>query len=268
MVFSRILLPLDGSAHAERAISHAGRIARLFGSQVTLLRVLDGSPANGATGSESIDWRLRRVEAERYLNALRDDPRLAGVQNDVVLTEGRPADRIADHIRNNDINLIIMSSWGAGGESEFPHGGTAFKVLASADISYLVVNDGAGEGAADGYRSILVPLDGSHKSEAAAHVAVALDAGHDTDILFCHVISEPAMPRRRPLTETERSLKERMIECNRRVAGSYLEELRDQIGKQHRIRTRFEVAKDPVACIAGPLSAGIAGTDGVDCVLQ
>jgi len=250
MVFSRILLPLDGSAHAECAVVHAGRIARLFGSRVTLLRVLGGSSANGATGSESIDWRLRRVEAERYLNALQDDPRLAGVDNDIMLTEGRPADRIADHIRNNDINLVIMSSWGAGGENEFPHGGTAFKVLASAEVSYLVVNDGAGKENRDGYQRILVPLDGSHKSEAAAHVAVALDAGHDTDILLCHVISEPAMPRRRPLTETERSLKERLIECNRRVAGSYLEELRDQIGKQHRIRTRLEVAGDPVGCIA------------------
>lgn len=250
MVFSRILLPLDGSVHAEYAISHAGRIARLFGSRVTLLRVLGGGAANGRTGSESIDWRLRRVEAERYLSALQEDQRLAGVDIEVVLTEGRPADRIADHIRRNDISLVIMSSWGAGEENEFPHGGTAFKVLSSTRIPYLVVNDGPGTDGSGGYKRILVPLHGSHTYEAAAHVAVALGAGQDTDILFCHVVSEPVMPRRRPLTASEISLKEQLIECNRRVAGSYLEELRDQLGKQHRIRIRLEVAGDPVACIA------------------
>jgi nucleotide-binding universal stress UspA family protein len=249
MVFNRILLPLDGSVHAEHAIAHAGRVARLFGSHLSLLRVLDGIAANGRTGSESIDWRLQRAEAERYLSTIQVDPRLRNIESDVAVTEGKPADRIADHIRRNDIDLVIMSSWGAGGENEFPHGGTVFKVLVSTGTSYLVVNHVEGQGGSESYRRILVPLDGSHKAEAAAHVAVAMDAAHDADILFCHVVSEPAMPRRRPLTETERSLKERLIECNRRVAGGYLEELRDQFGGQHRIRTRLEVARDPVACI-------------------
>lgn len=249
MLFSRILLPLDGSAHAEHALPHAGHIARLFGSRLSLLRVLGGVEANGHTGSESIDWRLRRAEAERYLNALKGDQRLRDVETEVVVTEGRPAERIADHVRRNDIQLVIMSSWGAGGESEFPHGGTVFKVLASTGISYLVVNEVERTSGSEGYRRILVPLDGSYQAEAAAHVAVALDPGHDADILLCHVVSEPVMPRRRPLTDTERSLKERLIECNRRVGGGYLEELRDQFGGQHRIRIRLEVARNPVACI-------------------
>ncbi len=249
MVFSRILLPLDGSVHAEHAIPHAVRIARLFGGRLSLLRVLDGAAANGRTGSDSIDWRLRRAEAERYLNAIQQDPRLENIETDAFITEGKPADRIADQVRRKDINLVVMSSWGAGGENEFPHGGTAFKVLVGTGTSYLVVNQAARLVDSDAYRRMLVPLDGSHKAEAAAHVAVALDTDHEADILFCHVISEPAMPRKRPLTETEKTLKERLIECNRRVAGGYLEELRDQFGGQHRIHTRLEVARDPVVRI-------------------
>lgn len=249
MVFRRILLPLDGSAHAENSIFHAGCIARILGSRVTLLRVLDGTSEKGRTGSDSIDWRLRRAEAERYLRSLLDDRRLAGVEADVVVTEGRPASRIADCIRRHDINLVVMSSWGAGGEYEFPHGGTAHKVLVSTGISYLVVNDeGAGQREADtdAYNRILVPLDGSARAELAVHVATALGADHGGEIVFCHIVDEPGMPRRRPLTATEDSLKQQLIECNRRVAASYLEELRDQFGKSHQIRTRLEVAADPI----------------------
>ncbi|QOC24034.1 universal stress protein [Wenzhouxiangella sp. AB-CW3] len=249
MVFSRILLPLDGSVHAEKSILHAGRIARQFGSRVTLLRVLDGDAANGRTGSESIDWRLRRAEAERYLDGLGSDTRLDDVEVRKVLTEGKPADRIADHVRRNDINLVVMSSWGAGGESRFPHGGTAFKVLSSTPVSYLLVNESGARNDASTYGRILVPLDGTHKSEAAAQISVALAAGTDAEILLCHVFIEPSMPRRRPLTETEESIRQRLIECNQRVAANYLEELRDHFCNQHRVRTRLEVASDPVTCL-------------------
>jgi nucleotide-binding universal stress UspA family protein len=250
MVFSRILLPLDGSAHAEHGLSHAGRIGRTFGGKVTLLQVLNGGHANGRTGSDSIDWRLRRAEAERYLDTLSGDPRLEGVTVARVLTEGRPADQIVDHIRRHDINLVIMSSWGAGGESDFPYGGTAHKVLASTGISYLVTNVGIPGEQPDRYRRILVPLDGSQKAELAAHVAVALDVDRKADVILCHVINEPSMPRRRPLSDKESGLRDRLIECNRRVAAGYLEELRDQFGADHRVEVRLEVSSDPVRCIA------------------
>lgn len=249
MVFSHILLPLDGSGNAERALVHAGRIARIFNSRITFLQVLDGT-GNGRTGSESIDWRLRRAEAERYLKGLSDDPRLDDVEVDIRLTEGRPSDRIIDFICSNDVNLVIMSAWGAGEETEFPYGGTAHKVLVCTGVSYLVIRGEAGQDGAPAYRRILVPLDGSQKAELAAHVATALDINHQAEIHFYHVVSEPIMPRRRPLTETELSLRDKLVECNQRVASGYLEELRDQFGGQHNIRTRLEVATSAVESIA------------------
>lgn len=250
MVFSHILLPLDGSEHAERALTHAGRIARIFKSRVTLLHVLNGGSSEGRTGSESIDWRLRRAEAERYLKALAEDSRLVGIEVEIRLTEGRPSDRISDHIHRHGVNLVIISAWGAGGESEFPYGGTAHKVLVSTGISYLVVRGEAGGEESTSYRQILVPLDGSQKAELAAHVATALDADRHAEIQLYHVVCEPIMPRRRPLTENELSLRDRLVECNRRAASGYLEELRDHFGGRHNIQTRLDVATHPVQSIA------------------
>ena len=251
MYFSHILLPLDGSEQAEHALMHAARIAHKFNSRITLLQVLNGVGSHGHSGSESIDWRLRRAEAERYLKALAEDPRLANAQVEIRLTEGRPSDRISDHIRRHDVDLIIMSAWGAGGETRFPYGGTAHKVLVSTGISYMVVRAGAADrDESMSYRRILVPLDGSQKAELAAHVATALDPDHQARILFYHVVCEPIMPRRRPLTTAEVSLRDKLIECNRRVASGHLEELRDQLIGRHSIQTQLDVATYPVESIA------------------
>jgi len=57
-MFQRILVPLDGSARAERALSVAARTARASGGSIVLLRVV-GLPADyglgmfGAYGAQS-----------------------------------------------------------------------------------------------------------------------------------------------------------------------------------------------------------------------
>jgi nucleotide-binding universal stress UspA family protein len=250
MVFRHVLVPLDGSGFAEQAITHAGRIARAFDCHVTLLQVIDGERSEAGTGSKSIDWRLRCAQAESYLKSFVDDSRLAGIKLEIRLAEGRPADQIADYIARHSVNLIIMTAWGAGGETGFPYGGTAHKVLVSTGVSYLVVRDGTGPPDALGYKRILVPLDGSRKAELAAQVAVALDFDHQARIHFHHVICEPVMPRRRPLTPAETSLKEQLIECNRRAAVGYLDQLREQFGTGHDIQVRIDIAKLPLESIA------------------
>lgn len=250
MEFRHVLVPLDGSGFAEQAITHAGRIARAFDCRVTLLQVLDGEGSQAGTGSRSIDWRLQCAQAESYLKSFVDDARLAGIKVDIKLAEGRPADQIADFIAKHSVNLIIMTAWGAGEETEFPFGGTAHKVLVSTGVSYLIIRNGARPPDAVVYKRILVPLDGSQKAELAARVAVALDFDQQAQIRFHHVICEPIMPRRRPLTPAEISLKDRLIECNHRAAVGYLDQLREQIGAGHHIQVRIDVAKFPLESIA------------------
>jgi len=250
MVFRHVLVPLDGSEFAERAITHAGRIARAFDSRVTLLQVLNGAHSRAGTGSKSIDWRLSCTQAESYLKSLADDPRLVDTQVEIRLTEGRPSDQIADFIRKNSVNLVIMTAWGAGAETEFPFGGTAHKVLVSTGVSYLIVRNGARSADAAAYKRILVPLDGSHKAELAAHVAIALDVEQRAEIRLYHVICEPIMPRRRPLTQAEISLRDQLIECNRRAAVGYLDQLREQFGNEHDVEIRIDCSKLPLESIA------------------
>lgn len=252
MPFSRILVPLDGSDFAEHALVHAGRMARAFSGRVFLARVLHRkSDEQGEHSSECVDWRLRRAEAQRYLRNLIGDERLEGAEVVTEVLDGRPADAITQFIENHDIGLVVLSAWGAGGASEVPYGGTVHKVLASTRIPYLIVrghSDKATTG--DWYRHVMVPLDGSQPAEVALHVASALDVEGGTRIELLHLVSEPPMPRRRPLTSREQELKSELVECNRRVAAGYLEELRDRLGARHDITTRLEAASTPVGTIA------------------
>ncbi|MFW5927495.1 MAG: universal stress protein [Wenzhouxiangella sp.] len=247
MVFSRILVPLDGSRIAESSLEHAGRMGRLFSGRVTLLQVLDTERGDDRKATDSVDWRLRKAEAERYLESISEDVRLAGVEVDTELTEGCPAELISDFINRNRIDLLVMSAWGAGGGVGFPLGGTANKVLPRIGISCLMIREPSGTTRAEegGYRRVLVPLDGTRSAELAVFVASALDPDGRAEIVLLHVICPPAMPRRGPLTESERSLSDQVVECNRRVASQYLDDLRNQLGDSHQVRVRLEIAPSP-----------------------
>lgn len=247
MTFSRILVPLDGSEFAEQALGHAGLMGRAFSGRITLIQVLDASQESGVSGTDSVDWRLRRVEARRYLASIAGDPRLEGLKVNTVLTEGRPAELIIDFIDRNAIDLMVLSCWGAGGGIDFPFGGTAHKLVSNTEISHLVVRDGPRAAAADApaYRRVLVPLDGSQDAEMAAFTASAFDEDQTLDILLLHVVCRPSMPRRRPLTGAEESLRDQLVDSNRRAAAAYLEELRDRMGTRHSVQVRMEVADHP-----------------------
>ena len=52
-MFKRILVPLDGSTLAERAIPHALQFARIFGSNIVLLRVLN--PISFSENPDAVD---------------------------------------------------------------------------------------------------------------------------------------------------------------------------------------------------------------------
>jgi len=252
MPFSRILVPLDGSEFAEQALVHAGRMARAFSSQVYLLRVLhEPRDSDAEHSAQCVDWRLRKAEARRYLRGLVGDPRLATVSVETEILDGRPADVITQFIDQHDIGLVVLSAWGAGGASELPYGGTVHKVLATTHVPYLIAGGGrADESLERDYARVMVSLDGSHLTEAALNVASALDRDGGLTLEILHLVVEPLMPRRRPLTAREEQLRTELVECNRRVAAGYLEELRDRFGPRHPIQARLEASSHPMQTIA------------------
>jgi len=77
-MFKRILLAVDGSAHAARATETAAEIAAAFDAELVLVNVLSVS-----VGLEEIE---RRVEAQSFPQSVKDD-----MQNMRDTLKGRPA---------------------------------------------------------------------------------------------------------------------------------------------------------------------------------
>ncbi|HEX7556037.1 MAG TPA: universal stress protein, partial [Leptolinea sp.] len=70
-MFNRILVPLDGSTLAERAIPHAEQFARIFGASITLLQVLE--PTSYHENPKAVDplsWQIRKAEADVYMKGI------------------------------------------------------------------------------------------------------------------------------------------------------------------------------------------------------
>jgi nucleotide-binding universal stress UspA family protein len=250
-MFGHILVPLDGSSLAESALPHAVALAQSFESEVTLVRVVER--VTDATRNQAIDplnWKMRTSEAEAYLDEVGGPLRAVGVHIDRTLLEGKPAERIIEFVRGQDIDLIVLSSHGQGGLSQWNINSTVQKVVMQAYVPTLIVR--AYQPAVSGlgelrYQRLMVPLDGSQRAEAALSLAVALARSQQASLVLAHVISKPEVPRRVPLTEEEAGLIERFVELNRKVATRYLSGLETQFTMD--IETRLLVAGDTTAAL-------------------
>ncbi len=219
----RILVPLDGSPLAEAALPHAVGVARAFGSEVILFRVSD----NVGSLVDTVEWRLNQAEAAVYLDALAK--RIDSVPIRTSEADGNPAEQIVTFARQENIDLIALSTHGQGGLSDFSMSSTVHKIISGAATSVLLVRPKEEPGVRDlnglHYRRLLVPLDCSPRGDWAVHVAATLARAHGAELWNAHIVPVPEMARRFPRSREDTALAERVIEANRSAAEAYLQEV-------------------------------------------
>lgn len=153
---TRCLLPTDGSDLATHVV---GPLRRLLGddlSEVILLRVVP--VATASEQGDAID------EATAELQATRDQLGLPGTVT-LRVARGDPAEQILAVADEVDARLIAMTSHGRSGIQRVVRGSVAERVLRHAKAPLLVANPTV-EPPTEGYRKLLVPLDGSELSES------------------------------------------------------------------------------------------------------
>ena len=148
----RILVPLDGSPLGEKALPMATTLAQKFGSTIILLEVLDiPTPSTPAKRIEvSIDWvmeaRKQTLEAARtYLDERKQEIHDQGIRVRSVLRDISPAQDILDVAKEEEVDLIVMSSHGHGGLVRWTFGSVADKVLRHSPCPVLLVRPPAEE---------------------------------------------------------------------------------------------------------------------------
>jgi nucleotide-binding universal stress UspA family protein len=183
-MYKRILVPLDGSARAERAMHVAARIARAFGSSVILMRVatapVDTGKYSSASGyvEETVDSDLSGVTS--YLEHIAGSEELAGINTEVKSFIGAVAPAVLSAAQSFHANLIVLCSHGYTGFKRWTLGSVADKVTRHSPIPVFVLREGGPLPATAEHQPVraLVAVDGSSLSEAvlepAANLAAAL----------------------------------------------------------------------------------------------
>jgi nucleotide-binding universal stress UspA family protein len=141
--FKKLLVPLDGSEYAEKALEPALAIARAMNAQVVLFRVAQPVPRTAKLAempdvyNDVVAATFR--EAEDYLREMR-----ARFPDDDIAIEFRPASegvarQIVDFATESGVNLIVMTSHGRTGVRRWVYGSVAEKVLHGFPCSTLIV---------------------------------------------------------------------------------------------------------------------------------
>jgi len=146
-MFKHILIPVDGSETSMKALAKAAELAKVFGSAVTAMYVIDPYPFTGVGADfaygQAQYLSAATAEANTALDAAKTALSQAGVTNiNVLVGEGHAIhDGIVRAVENTGADLIVMGSHGRRGLEKLVLGSVTQRVLGAAHIPVLVVRD-------------------------------------------------------------------------------------------------------------------------------
>jgi nucleotide-binding universal stress UspA family protein/predicted transcriptional regulator len=138
----RLLVPLDGSTLAERALDSAAEIARPD-SLTVLVRVEETTqnpPAEGADGSPRPGSGAVGSSSAAYLQSIAETMRSKGLRVDTDVRDGRPATQILEAAQAHEADVIVMGTHGRSGPARWLLGSVADEVVRHADRPVLLVS--------------------------------------------------------------------------------------------------------------------------------
>ncbi|MBK8987654.1 MAG: universal stress protein [Chloroflexi bacterium] len=221
----RILVPLDGSELAERALPSALAIARAMAGQgrcvVHLLRVVPplflalDPPLYAETLS------LSEAEAGDYLALTGAKWSEAGVLVRTAVTSGPAAEEILAYAQKQDIDLLVMSSHGRSGFGRWVYGSVTEKVLRQACCASLIIRPGEVPPPVT-FRKMLVCLDGSPLAEQVLQPVLTLAQAMSAAVCLLRVVPPALLAVE---TYAMAQLLSTVDEMERDTADAYLRQL-------------------------------------------
>lgn len=226
-MFESILVPLDGSAFAEAALSPATTIAARDNGSLDLVMVQDPVPAYGygALEEQPQAWRAEYLAAVEEEFGPRVDDRIR-----YNLLVGSVTEELERHAGETNPDLMVLATHGRGPFSRFWLGSVADHVVRHSTYPVLLVRPEEGEGerpevtadAETTFDHILVPLDGSEEAETILDVAVAFGEVFGARFTLARVVHYPAEVVSSYMPDTVH-ISEEIVENGKEEARAYLE---------------------------------------------
>jgi nucleotide-binding universal stress UspA family protein len=222
---------MDGSSLAECVLPHVVAIAKTFQARVTLLQVQGRSKETGPF-VDPLGWQMGKLEAKNYLERINTHLRQSGLQTESKLINGQAANGIIEFAHDSQANLIILSSHGRSGLSVWNVSSVVRKIIQRAYLPTMIVRayQAPEESITDlNYKRIMIPLDSSQRAECAIPISTRLARYYKAQLLVTHVVSQPEMPRRTPLSKDEITLIDQLIQLNKEEATKYLQQIKNRL---------------------------------------
>lgn len=195
-MFSKIIVPLDGSPVAEVVLPYARRLAHGLNLPVVLLSAID------------LDELVRHIMTERglFLDTLDDfetrrrneyltatAKSFAGVAVECQVKKGAAADSIVACAAAEKNSLIVMATHGRSGVQRWLLGSIAEKVLRATENPLLLVraSDAAPVTGVKPFDSIIVPLDGSSVAEQVLSPIAEMASSLDIEVTLFRAYNVP-----------------------------------------------------------------------------
>jgi len=142
-MYKKILVPLDGSELARKALDHAEELAKTFDAEIILFQVVPFLPISAAPEfvTPLIVDEKQKEAAEMYLTNLAEEMKTRGHKVTAMVRTGQQvAVEIIDFEKENGVDLIIMCTHGRSGITRWVLGSVAHKVLTRSETPILLVH--------------------------------------------------------------------------------------------------------------------------------
>ena len=176
-MYEKILVPLDGSELAEKALPYIEGIAKRLNSEAVLFNACSPGECPERPMKDYLENKAKELQAH-------------GVKASSLVAQGNAAEEILDSADKYGIGLIVISTHGLTGITSWALGSVASKVLQRSRVPALLLRSAELEALAPQaeLRKILIPLDGSRFAENIIPFVEGLVEGGDSEIILLRVI--------------------------------------------------------------------------------
>ncbi|MDP6822626.1 MAG: universal stress protein [Dehalococcoidia bacterium] len=182
-MYFKILVPLDGSTLAERALSVARALARRCAADLELLTVVPDGDGDRSSAT-----------AAPYLAAIAEQAESESDPIKCHVVQGDAAPGIVDFTRSQGFSLIVMATHGRTGFVRGLLGSVTDQVILNSPVPVLVVNGGSAPvpDLGEMIDNVIIPLDGSELAESAIEHGEAVAEAFGADLALLRVAASNA----------------------------------------------------------------------------
>lgn len=147
-MYSRLLVPTDGSDGTAKTLEHALELARRYDATIHALSVVDERQFERLEGDRRYETQLTlRENCELATDAVREQCEKQQIPVETTIRDGIPSQVIVEYASENDIDVVVIGTHGRSDHERIAQvGSVTQRVVENATVPVFVVHIGRDTG--------------------------------------------------------------------------------------------------------------------------